>query len=449
MKRRFLGILLHLIAGVSLALCVATVVAWERGGWVQKQFNTIGKKWWYSTDCDSRRDLIQLVIVHAWPAPAIGPSIKTTGPAADAWINQPWTFRLEAGGFAMHYWVELGSNGRNWIMEGRRLGLDAPFEGVILLLLVLPTLVWVLLPIRRLGIRSIKRKVESRAESAAVLDDLPCVHCGYNLRTQNSTSQCTECGSPVSDSLAINIDLRKSPQGWLRRLMAGAVLLFGAKMMLAATLALSFQRNGGFVREYLPALWCAAMVILLFGAGAFLVTAPEFPRVQTYKRKNAVRLRKLAAASLACLVGGICYQVIGTARAPRPLGLMGSPSVQWYWPALSLFLVGWVFYCCCLFVEFRLFAELAKRMGDHLLARFCALAGIGATSSSVLLLFGAKSIVEQWSTFGIFAVGGLMVVWLLFLLWTGFLNLDFAVRLWEQTSLAKERDARQFSAIEN
>lgn len=449
MKRRLLGILLHLIAGVSLALCIATVVAWERDGWGQDQIKTIGKKWWYITNGDSRRDLIQLVIVHRWPAPAIGPSIKTTGPAADAWINGPWNFRLEAGGFAVHYWVELGSNGRTWIMEGRRLDVDAPFEGAILILLILPTLVWVMLPIRRIGIRSIKPKVESSVEIAPVLDDLSCVHCGYNLRTQSSTSQCTECGSPVSDSLMVSADLRKSPRGWLRRVMAGAVLLFGAKLMLMATLATSFQRNGGFVREYLPALWCAGMGILFFGAGVFLVTAPEFPKIPASKRKAATGLRKLAAASLGCLVIGIFYQVIGTARAPRPLGLMGSPSVQWYWPALILFLVGWVFYCCCLFVEFRLFAELAKRMGDHLLARFCAWAGVGATASGVLLLFCVKSIIEEWSSFGIFSVGGVIVMWLLFLLWAGFLNLDFAARLREQARLAKERDARQFSTIGN
>lgn len=441
MKRRPLRILLHLMAGVSLALCVATAVASARGGWVQKQFKAIGQSWWYSTNGDSRRGLIQFVIVHAWPAPAIGPSIKTTGPAADAWINRPWNFRLEAGGFTAHYWVELGSNGRNWIMEGRRLDLDAPFEGVILILLILPALVWVVLPVRRIGIRSIKPRVESSVESAAVLDDLSCVHCGYNLRTQNSTSQCTECGSPVSDSLATNTDVRKSPRRWLWRVMAGAVLLFVARMMLAATLATSFQRNGGFIREYLPALWCAGMGILFFGAGVFLVTAPEFPKVPASKRKNAVRLRKLASASLGCLVTGIGYQAIETARAPRPLGLMGSPSVQWYWPALILFLMGWVLYCCCIFVEFRYFAELARRMGDHLLIRFCAWAGIGATASSVLLLFGVKSIIEQWSTFGIFSVGGLMAVWLLFLLWAGFLNLDFAVRLGEQAKFSKERDS--------
>ncbi|MCZ6543380.1 MAG: hypothetical protein O6768_06910, partial [Planctomycetota bacterium] len=36
---------------------------------------------------------------------------------------------------------------------------------------------------------------------ATIIDDLPCVSCGYNLRAARVVGVCPECGQPVSDSL--------------------------------------------------------------------------------------------------------------------------------------------------------------------------------------------------------------------------------------------------------
>lgn len=446
MTRRALVILLHLAAGISLAICLATAVAWARGGWDQKRFYAIAGNWSYSSAGDANNGRIFITIDHDWPVALVGPPSGTTGPAVDAWLNRPFHFQIESGKFNLHYWVDLEwrLGHANWIMAGRRLDVDAPFSGAIILLLILPTLVWFFLPIRRRGIRSIKRKAESRIENALIMADLPCAHCGYNLRTQSSKGQCPECGSLVSDSLALNVDLEKSPPAWLRRLAAGALLLFLARVMLGTTLAAVFKRNGEFVMEYVPAVCFASATIVLYGLGIFLMTVPQYPHIRLSERKSAMRLRKLAAASLICLAAGIGYQTMETATAPRPFGLMGSASVEWYWPSLILLLIGWVLYCCCIVVEFQFLSQLAERIGDRIMARMCIWAGAGAAASSVVLLFGAQRVVAYWSL-GIFRE--VLVAWFLTLLWTGLMNLDFAIRLGKIGSLSKARKARESGAL--
>ena len=53
--------------------------------------------------------------------------------------------------------------------------------------------------------------------------DTPCVHCGYNLRTLDSTGQCPECGAPVSDSTGSNL-LRAADAHWLKKIAHGAAI---------------------------------------------------------------------------------------------------------------------------------------------------------------------------------------------------------------------------------
>lgn len=40
-------------------------------------------------------------------------------------------------------------------------------------------------------------------ENARVADDLPCIGCGYNLRSLLARANCSECGRPVGDSLFV------------------------------------------------------------------------------------------------------------------------------------------------------------------------------------------------------------------------------------------------------
>ncbi|MFM9996560.1 MAG: hypothetical protein ACKVU4_12265 [Phycisphaerales bacterium] len=50
------------------------------------------------------------------------------------------------------------------------------------------------------------------SEGVRLLDDRPCLRCGYNLRGLMDTGMCPECGSPVRDSLRGNLLRYASPE---------------------------------------------------------------------------------------------------------------------------------------------------------------------------------------------------------------------------------------------
>ncbi len=360
LKRRVINILFHLAAALSLAVCVAVLVAWAKGGWTDNQFHALPGRWEYVTDGRTSDGQIQIVLVHDWLTPDIGPPAGTTGAPVDAWLNHYPNFWMRSGQFGLHYWTEIGGDSRtNWMIVGRRLDVDLPFWGAAVTCLILPTVVWIFLTLRRRGIRAIQPATQSSIDDAILAGDLSCIHCAYNLRTQNKTGQCPECGSPIEDTLTASASLAKARPAWLRCLAAGHAMLFLSRIFLAATYVFIFQRNGGFVREYVPALGCAIGMIACYAAGIFLVTAREFPMQHALGRKSEMRLRRLVAASLLLLAAGVGCQVVETLMAGQPFGLMGLPSVEWYWLPLILLLLGWILFCWCVVNEFGFHAKLA------------------------------------------------------------------------------------------
>jgi len=58
-------------------------------------------------------------------------------------------------------------------------------------------------------------------DAGQVVDDVRCVRCGYNLRTQAATGACPECGRLVTDSTPLYACDRR----WLRRVQLGVLVL--------------------------------------------------------------------------------------------------------------------------------------------------------------------------------------------------------------------------------
>jgi hypothetical protein len=143
----------------------------------------------------------------------------------------------------------------------------------------------------------------------------------------------------------------------------------------------------------------------------------------------------IAAIALSCLATGAGYQIFATVTARRNWALLGPVSVQWYWPPFFLLLIGWICLCICIMAEFVFLAHLARRLGDHFMARIGLWVGAFAAASSVMLMYGSQAIIMQGEPLGAF--GAVVALWFLSLLCAGLTNLDLAVRLATTASAPK------------
>jgi hypothetical protein len=351
--RRAVGILLHACAGISVALWAAMGLAFARGGWETIGFRSMGASWGFASAGQIDYGLIEVSTIHWWPESMVGPPRNAPPVVIDAWRKKPFQFWIRSGDFGVHCWPQMGVNfAGNETMSGRRLDVQAPYEGAFVVLLVLPSLMWVLLPLRRRGIRSIKPGGQRELQRFVVATDLTCVHCGYNLRTQESGGRCTECGAAIDDTLAAGGDLAKSPPAWLRRVALGCVLLFLCRVVLAVTLAFVFENSAQFAAIFVYAVLCAGMAMALYWTGIFLVTASEYPNMRGTIRRRANRLRVLAGVSVGFLAAGGGYRLMDALQAPRPFGWGVPVAVRWHLAPVLLLVSGWVAYCGCVAAEF-------------------------------------------------------------------------------------------------
>ncbi len=130
-------------------------------------------------------------------------------------------------------------------------------------------------------------------ERGAVRDDLPCRHCGYNLRTQLGDQPCPDCGKPIADSLD-GYYLRYAPDRWVQIIANGALLLAITVAIQLSTWLLFFlgASDGSDLLELLGNV----IVPLLSLAGTWMVTWREPGRPV---RALAIQIRILEVVYLA------------------------------------------------------------------------------------------------------------------------------------------------------
>ncbi len=68
------------------------------------------------------------------------------------------------------------------------------------------------------------------AEVARVGIDLPCISCGYNLRSLPMSGRCPECNSAIESALHHGWLMFADPQ-WLRRLRSGVTFALWAVLV--------------------------------------------------------------------------------------------------------------------------------------------------------------------------------------------------------------------------
>lgn len=137
----------------------------------------------------------------------------------------------------------------------------------------------------RVGLRRIRLD-----ERGCIPFDLPCHHCGYNLRQLPLSAACPECGTALERSLRSDHLDTASPQ-WLRRVSLGLNVLVGTIAMAvgsAVVVAWIEVRTG---REISIASFIDLAVTALVAAGFWLATEPDPATIWT---ERSLSLRRAA-----------------------------------------------------------------------------------------------------------------------------------------------------------
>jgi len=332
-----------------------------------------------------------------------------------------------------------------WGAPFHYFGVMAPYWAIVAVLLVPEILILG----RYFRARAIRVIPETKVEARIVEQDLPCVHCGYNVRTRATTERCPECGALISDTLELNRELARSRPGWLRMLAVGNLLLVLARGMLLGIYATAFF-------ERMDAAAILAIVIgVLYVAGIDLLTQQEHPYLKSPDRKMARRQRILALLSFALLLAALWDDQWGPNTRPWELHLLGldfSGSGHWKWPMILLTLGAWLTYCVGLVLEFRFLGQLATRVLDRPMREHARIVGVGAAVTNGLAILGVSSVMRAswvWATskWQLYAICALVVVWMLFVIWAGIVNLYCALRFIEQSWIAQERWRSQAAIV--
>ncbi len=127
-------------------------------------------------------------------------------------------------------------------------------------------------------------------EAGLIAEDLPCRHCGYNLRTLSPAVQCPECGTSVGRSVHGDY-LRYADPAWVRGLATGAMLLLVAivlQVLLAGVITGLVMIQDRFPK------WTIVLDIainFMGGIGFWLMTAADPGSTEILGRQS---LRKTA-----------------------------------------------------------------------------------------------------------------------------------------------------------
>ena len=129
----------------------------------------------------------------------------------------------------------------------------------------------------------------SQIPPSALDDNLPCLRCGYNLRTLATDGRCPECSAPIASSLDANL-LRYADPTWT------TILAFSIGVTLAgASFNLLYLFLVAFLDNFPDALWSALGFTLtitlgrqLYWLGIFFLASAD-PHGPMPKRIRSLR----------------------------------------------------------------------------------------------------------------------------------------------------------------
>lgn len=144
-------------------------------------------------------------------------------------------------------------------------------------------------------------------QAGFIAEDLPCRHCGYNLRTLSPEVQCPECGTSVGRSVHGDY-LRYADPAWVRGLATGAtiVILGTLGQVLGFCALLGFSLTGVFGVSWYRYLF--STVELISFVGFWKLTSPDPADTEASAQFDARKLTR------AFLVLGLCLTSLSILR---------------------------------------------------------------------------------------------------------------------------------------
>jgi hypothetical protein len=193
-----------------------------------------------------------------------------------------------------------------------------------------------------------------------IATDVPCSHCGYNLRGLDEQSLCPECGHSASFTL---LCIATVPE-WLAVLSRGS-LLIAASLLLDLGIGLLIFAN------YKAAFLAHGLSPLLGASGAWLFFTPDPLDRRGYRLSNAGRVLAICVATfdLQMFVVILLAEGPGLYYIPDPLAqhVFAAFCLLWAMESALIFYVG---------------SRLARRIGDR----------SGIIQSRILCLLSALAI---------------------------------------------------------
>ncbi len=243
--------------------------------------------------------------------------------------------------------------------------------------------------------------------------DVLCLRCGYNLHGLSAGKVCPECGLGVGRSLDVGDGLDRGRPVWLRKLAGGSMLLLGAQVILLALLAflLYGQQSTRTIRivaatpVVLAVMHCAALLLL------------TWPENNFEKRRPGNRIR--------IAVRVLSFNSPATVVCLWMSGRNGVIDRRWLYAAAAC----WILLAPCCLLTFLYLRRLALRVLDPGLAEHCAIVGCGSATTIILILgfIAGQDHLQGPSIWSLVLVGAILVTALLFVIWSTFLLIFFAI----------------------
>jgi len=169
-------------------------------------------------------------------------------------------------------------------------------------------------------------------EAPAIVSDLSCMICGYNLRALPPAGQCPECGTDIARSTQGDL-LKFADRKWVGSVyrgtclltIAGGLLVFCMLAMIAFAFILAATSNPAtsniVATTFVIGLRvCSLATIGLMILGVWLVTKQE-PRVSLTEQGASNRRVARAAVALLLVLCGLMFALSGLWRAGVRLSL--------------------------------------------------------------------------------------------------------------------------------